>query len=448
LSCETGVNDLSVDLYNADLNSLGGAELYAAIEALIRLNDAPADRLSEGWILDYKEQWSDEMLKHVAAFANTFGGLLLVGVSERDGKPHEIIGVQLKSELKTQIASSISANISPTPSFDIGECIHPKDSTRRIAIVRIRNINRLHYFMKGDKPVYVRNEDESRPANAGQLRSLIEQRTRQSVQVDSGQILKELSTNFYVSRAKQAGTHQERRLNRTRSTTSFTALLYPLERQSFPFDDSTENLFDDTLALYFPEVARRWNDQSAERSESRGKDWYGVEFWQPNLDFEMNWLLSGREAGLATQVNVPVSGFGDSWSIADTVLNIAFLIQSANAIWMAMGFYGTADFACELKVGGLQLYRATQGFHSIFYNTELFIVPAIIKDGSLKASVAQAELQTTFVSRTNDSANTVAGITNQLLRGLGYSADIETIRIEVARLLTLVKRIYPSARRI
>src|ERR1035441_3897122 len=109
---------MSVDLYKDDLNSLGGTELYAGIEALVRLQEQPADRSSEGWTLDYKEQWSDEMLKYVAAFANTFGGLLLVGVSEKNGKPNEIIGVQLKSELKTQIASSISANISPTPSYD------------------------------------------------------------------------------------------------------------------------------------------------------------------------------------------------------------------------------------------------------------------------------------------------------------------------------------------
>jgi hypothetical protein len=435
---------MSLDLYKDDLNSLGGTELYAGIEALVRLQDPPTDRLSEGWTLDYKEQWSDEMLKHVAAFANTFGGLLLVGVSERDGKPHEIIGVQLKSELKTQIASSISANISPTPSYDIGECVHPKDATRRIGVVRIRNVSKLHYYMKGDRPVYVRNEDESRPANAAQLRSLIEQRTRVSVPTDSGHMLKELSSKLYVTRAKQPGTHEERRISRTRSTTFFTVLLHPLERQSFPFDASTETLFDETIARHFPEVARRWNDESAESSQSRGKDWYGIELWEPSLDFEMNWLFSEREVALVTQVNVPVSGFGDSWSLADMVLNTAFLLRSANAVWTVLGFYGEAAVACELKVEGLKLYKATEGYHSIFYNTELFIVPRIIKGGSLTVSLARAELGTSLVSRGNDIANTVAAITNQLLRGLGYSADIVTVRVEVARLLTLVNGIYSN----
>lgn len=433
---------MSVNLYNADLNSLGGTEIYSAIEEFVRLSEPESERLGEGWTLDFKEQWSDEMLKHAAAFANTFGGLLLVGVSEKGGKPQDIVGIQLRSELKTQIASSISANISPTPSFEIAECLHPRDAARRIAVVRIRNVNKLHYYMKGDKPVYVRNEDESRPANAAQLRSLIEERTREPVNVDTGQLLKELSSRLYVTSAKQAGTYEERKANRTRSSTSLTVLFRPAETLPFLFDASTEELFDSVIARGFPEVARRWNDDRAERLESRSSDSYGIEFWQRDLDFEMNWLFSPREVALVTQVNVPISGFGNSWSLADVVLNVAFLLRSANSLWKALDFYGEARVACELKVEQLELYRATAGFHSIFYNSELFVVPAIIKGGSLTGSLTRAELGTTLISRTTDLSDTVSTITNQLLRGLGYSADLKTLRVEVGRLLRLANSRY------
>ena len=408
---------MSVNLYTADLSSLGGRELYEAIEALLRLSDPPSERLSEGWTLDYKERWSDDMLKHVSAFANTFGGLLLVGVSEKDGKPEHVVGVELRSELKTQIASSISANISPTPAFQIAECLHPSDQIRRIAVVRIRNVSKLHYCMKGDKPVYVRNEDESRPANAFQLRSLIEQRTREPLPVDTSQLLKEFSSKSYVTSAKQAGTYEERKANRTRSSTHLTVLLRPAESLSFPFDASTEDLFDDVIARSFPEVSRRWNDERGERKESRSTDSFGIEYWQPDLDFEMNWLFSTREIGLVTQVNMPVGGFGPGWSLADVVLNIAFLLRAANSLWEALDFYGEARAVCELKVEQLQPYRATAGFHSIFYNSELFVKPAIIKGGSLTTPLAKGEVGTTFISRSADLADTVSIISNQLLRG-------------------------------
>jgi predicted HTH transcriptional regulator len=215
---------MSVNLYTADLGSIGGTELYQAIEALL-LSEPLTERPSEGWTLDFKEQWSDEMVRHTAVFANTFGGLLVVGVSEKKGKPDEILGVPPRSELKTQIASTISANVSPTPTFAIAECFHPRDQTRRIAVLRVRNVSKLHYYMKGDKPVYVRNEDESRPATAIQLRSLIEQRTREPIPVDASRLLKELSSRFYVTTARQAGTYEERKANRARSSTSLTVLI-------------------------------------------------------------------------------------------------------------------------------------------------------------------------------------------------------------------------------
>jgi len=60
-----------------------------------------------------------------------------------------------------------------------------------------------------------------------------------------------------------------------------------------------------------------------------GRDWYKIQFWQPNNDFEMSWLLTGREVAFVTQVNVPVGGSGDSWSLADVALDVAFLLRTA-----------------------------------------------------------------------------------------------------------------------
>ena len=434
---------MAVNLYTADLGSIRGTELYEAIQELLRMSEQPADRTSESWTLDFKQQWSDEMVRHAAAFANSFGGLLIVGVSDKDGKPDEIVGVELRTELKTQIASSIAANISPTPTFVVAECFHPDDPARRLAVVRIRSVSKLHYYMKGDKPVYVRNENESRPANAFQLRSLIEQRTRETVPADSARLLKDLSSRAYVTTATKAGTYKERKANRTRSSTYLTVYVYPLEGLVFPFDSSTEDLFDAVVARSFPEVARRWNDEQAERQEKRGADWHAIEFWQNNLDFEMIWLFSPREVALVTQVNVPISGVGNCWSLADVALNIAFLLCAANLLWEALDFYGEARVVCELKVGQLELYQGTKGFYSIFYNSELYIVPSIIQGGTLSSSGASAELGTTFIARTSDLPGTVATITNQLLRELGYSIDLKALRAEVERLLQLANAPYP-----
>jgi predicted HTH transcriptional regulator len=211
------------------------------------------------------------MVRHAAAFANTFGGLLIMGINEKDGRPDEIVGVRMRTELKTQIASSISANISPTPTFVIGECTRPDDPSRQIAVVRIRNVSKLHFCMKGDRPVYVRNEDQSKPATALQLRSLVEQRTRETVAIDTERLLKEISARAYVTTATKAGTYEERKAQSHQSSTSLTVLVRPAEPLTFPFDSSTEDLFDAVIRRSFPEVARRWNDEQAERQEKAGR---------------------------------------------------------------------------------------------------------------------------------------------------------------------------------
>lgn len=108
-----------IDLYKDDLAAPEDKELYAAVEVFARIASPQPERTQEGYLLDFKGTWSDSALRAVAAFANTFGGLLLIGVTDEDGRADELVGVpSQRHELKTRIASSIASNISPTPSYN------------------------------------------------------------------------------------------------------------------------------------------------------------------------------------------------------------------------------------------------------------------------------------------------------------------------------------------
>src|SRR5260370_20439228 len=110
----------NVDLYKDDLGAISDSDLYAAVEVFTRVTSPTTDRTQEGYLLDFKGDWSASALRTVAAFANTFGGLLLVGVSEKDGRADQLVGIAIgRGDLKTTIASAIASNISPTPPYEI-----------------------------------------------------------------------------------------------------------------------------------------------------------------------------------------------------------------------------------------------------------------------------------------------------------------------------------------
>lgn len=71
----------------------------------------------EGETLEFKRQWTDRALEDLAAFANTRGGTLLIGIRE-DG---EIVGTAAGDREIQRIANLIAANLGITPSIRVVE---------------------------------------------------------------------------------------------------------------------------------------------------------------------------------------------------------------------------------------------------------------------------------------------------------------------------------------
>src|SRR5712691_639942 len=104
---------MSIDLFQDDLTRLTPQEFFDSIQ------DLQASGAREGYRLDFKASWDAAMTKHVAALANTLGGLIIIGVTNDKGTIGSITGVTTTHELTTQIASSIATTISPRPRFTI-----------------------------------------------------------------------------------------------------------------------------------------------------------------------------------------------------------------------------------------------------------------------------------------------------------------------------------------
>ena len=77
----------------------------------------PKINAAEGQTLEFKRQWTDRALEDLAAFANTDGGTLLLGIRD-DG---EIVGARADDRELQRIANLIAAHLGITPSIRVLE---------------------------------------------------------------------------------------------------------------------------------------------------------------------------------------------------------------------------------------------------------------------------------------------------------------------------------------
>src|SRR5713226_2510273 len=112
------------DLYSDDIEDQAeypDEEILKDVRALINTGQR------EGPILDYKKDVSDKdnWAEAAAAFANTFGGLIIFGVEGKLDQPRRLTGFDFKNvEMKTKLMSTLLSRIQPRPAFQIRVVTH------------------------------------------------------------------------------------------------------------------------------------------------------------------------------------------------------------------------------------------------------------------------------------------------------------------------------------
>ena len=94
----------------------------------------------EGPLLDYKADVSpkDNWPETIAAFANTFGGLIIFGVEGQTDQPRRLTEYDPKGvEMKTRLGSTILSRIQPRPDITIRVVNLDTDPSKEVAVVRV-----------------------------------------------------------------------------------------------------------------------------------------------------------------------------------------------------------------------------------------------------------------------------------------------------------------------
>lgn len=419
-----------LDLFTADLHAVGNDELFAAIEEFAKAQS------TEGWRHDYTEEWDDSALKTIAAFANTFGGLLVVGVRKRKGDVDcELLGVESEAEYKTRIASAIATNISPVPSYTVFECYKPNAPTKKFCLVRVRSSQSLHLLTKkGLQPVYVRNEDEARPADAAQLRRLIDrEREAPSLPERIAERANRLRDALFVGCAYvNTGSESWYMAPHRRSETFLKLEMILSETRWLELEESHERSFRSLIAELYRRIPRTVQEGVGVEGEDRREDFYEYVWYHKNLDYESRWRITNTgDIGHASQMLYPEGDTGKgNWSVVDLAGYVILFLRLSMRSWEHFGYFGEGLLYAQLNVTGLGVLRGASGSYPHGFDatwsplwgpSRVQISSEAILAPPRPRTAASTEDSITYFRGDEKLLNTTTRILIRLLRSLGYS---------------------------
>ena len=120
--------------------------------------------IPENPTLDYKKDFPKNLQKSIAAFANTLGGLIIIGVDEDDqSKPIlPIEGIENNRGLAERVTNIILTNISPPVFPEITVCEN-SDKSKVIVIIRIPQSHQSPHAINQNTQVYLRTNNRNTP---------------------------------------------------------------------------------------------------------------------------------------------------------------------------------------------------------------------------------------------------------------------------------------------
>ena len=140
--------------------------------------------------LDYKQEIDSSLAKTIAAMANTWGGIIVIGVEDEDSKPKlPVKGILYKEHLREKINNIILGNIMPSVFPEIQICPDAKNE-KALTVIRVPQSSHTPHAIRNNTKVYIRTDTSNEPeelATIDRILWLVEKREK----------FTELKNNFY-----------------------------------------------------------------------------------------------------------------------------------------------------------------------------------------------------------------------------------------------------------
>jgi len=121
-------------------------------------------QIAENAYLDYKQDFPKDLEKTLSAFANTFGGIALIGVEANDqNKPViPLKGIRFRTGLSERVMNIILGNVTP-PFFPEIQICQDRKNSRAVVVIRVAESDTTPHAIMKNTRVYLRTGDVNNP---------------------------------------------------------------------------------------------------------------------------------------------------------------------------------------------------------------------------------------------------------------------------------------------
>lgn len=114
-------------------------------------------KIPEGTTLDYKQDFPKNLHKTIAAFANTIGGIILIGIEEDDdNKPIlPLKGITFERGLSERVYNIVLTNVTPPTFPEINVCKN-SEGDKAIIVIRVHQSHQTPHAINDNTQVYLR----------------------------------------------------------------------------------------------------------------------------------------------------------------------------------------------------------------------------------------------------------------------------------------------------
>ncbi|MCK4732954.1 MAG: ATP-binding protein, partial [Methanophagales archaeon] len=130
------------------------------------------EQIEENRRLEYKKAFSSkdekkQIAKEISAFANTHGGIILVGVDEKDRKPKlPIDGIAYVKGLNEKVTSIALKNIYPPVFPETTVCRFGNNHEKAVVVIRVQESDETPHTVERTTGIYVRVDSQNEPQRA------------------------------------------------------------------------------------------------------------------------------------------------------------------------------------------------------------------------------------------------------------------------------------------